>query len=185
MLIFSIVQAIRKSRRGLLRVCKTQVDLGDVGPYGGLIESFRNLLGCIQPDRLSSKVRRRGRTLKGILKEVYSGIKELAREGVPGLGAFLYKEIGGLGGLSIFRRMDTLFLAARKAEVRMAQLRAPMPLRHFSAPRDNRGKGGGQGKSSGRQRDMSKVTCYHCFKTGHMRNNCPDAGPKSPPSAPS
>ena len=132
-------------------------------------------------------MRKRGRSLKNILKAVYTGIKELAREGTPGLGGFLFKEIGGLGGLSIFRRMDTLFLAARKAEARITQYRAPSPEKRYSAPRGKGGKGGDRDRGSGftRERDMSKVTCYNCFQTGHMRNNCPDAGPKSPPSAPS
>ena len=183
-LTFSFVQAIRRSRRSFLRNCKTHMDLGDVGPYQGLVESLSSLVASIQPDRLSSKVRKRARSLKGILKGVYSGIKELARENVPGLGDFLYKEIGGLGGLSIFRRMDTLFLAARKAEVRAAQHRAPVPQRQFFVPPKGRNKGGSQGKGPVRQRDMSKIICYNCFKTGHMRNNCPDAGSKSPPSAP-
>ena len=130
-------------------------------------------------------MRKRGRSLKNILKGVYTGVKELAREGAPGLGDWLFKEIGGLGGLSIFRRMDTLFLAARKAENRIAQYRAPAPERHYSAPRGKGGKGGNRGKGSGfaRERDMSRVICYSCFQPGHMRINCPNGGSKSPPSA--
>ena len=153
--------------------------VGDSGSYLNVVESLRVLCSSVSPKRLPSKQRRNGRVLRHILKGVYSRVTVLVRRGTKGIADLLHTEISGLGGLSIFRRMDATILSSEKAESGSAQ--SVGPRRQFSAPRGGRGRGASRGGGAGR-RDPNQMTCYGCFRTGHKRSECPDADLSVAPS---
>ena len=162
-----------------MRACKAQITVGDSGSYLNVVESLRSLCSSVRPKSLPSRQRKNGRLLKHILKGVYSRVTVLVRRGTKGIANLLHTEISGLGGLSIFRRMDATILSSDKAESGSAQ--SVGPRRQFSAPRGGRGRGAPRGGGSGR-RDASQLTCYGCFRIGHKRSECPEADLSATPS---
>ena len=195
------LQKVRRRRKSVLRLCKTLIELGDRGPYYGLIEALRSLIIAVNPRRLPSNARQGVRRLRSILRGVYSRIKECARSDVQGVAQLLHTEIAGHGGLSIFRRLDAAFVAVRVPTVRVVggnnqrgsarggrggssmqavqavqQVQPVQPVQQVQQQQQQRGH---RGRGGGR-RDMQDVTCYNCFQRGHMRNSCPNgAGPDS------
>ena len=174
-----------------MQVCKAHVTLGDRGPYFNLIESLRALCSACS-DRVPSRKRKSVRKLRHVMKRVYDRLREYVRRGMTGIADILYTEMAGLGGLSLFRRLDTAFVDFQKTELRAVPERFDRreyrnghgeyqnDRRFYSAPRG--GRGGRAGRGGGRVRDLSDMTCYNCYQTGHVRKNCPSAGSKAPPS---
>ena len=193
-------QKIRRHRKSVLRMCKTLIELGDRGPYHGLIEALRSLIIVVNPRRIPSDVKKHARRLRSILRGVYSRIKECARNEVPGVAQLLHTEISGHGGLSIFRRLDAAFVAVRVPTLRVvgnsnqrgsarssrggSSMQAVQPVQQVQQMQQGQQmqqvqqQQGQRGRGNGR-RDMTNITCYNCFQRGHMRNNCPNAGPDS------
>ena len=171
-------QRIRKYRKRLLRSCDNEINLGDEGPYQGLVEALQNLIDVIKPSRFpSGNVRRRARALKSILKGVYTRIKESARRRMSGVGQLLQTEIEGHGGLSVFRRLDAACLPSEpKVEYRP---RGGSGRQRGPRPRGGRGRGAARGRGGGRH-DARDMTCFNCYQTGHMRHECPEAGSSQP-----
>ena len=153
----------------MLSQCKTLVDLGDKGPYQGLVESLSALCTAVNPKKVPSEKRRRARQLRSILKGVYSRIKECARQEYSGVAQLLFTEISGHGGLSIFRRLDAACVANKKTE----QKTSVDFRRGLGASRGPRARGMGQRGRGGGRRNLEGVTIAFDKDT---RNNCPEGG---------
>ena len=167
------IQRTRKYRRKVLSACKTQIQIGDEGPYPGLVEALRDLVSAVDPHRFPPRIKARARELKSILKGVLERIKDAARRKFSGVARLLYTEIAGHGGLSIFRRLDAACVANEKSEVKMGQ---GSFRRGGGGPyRGARARGGAPRGRGGARREMAEIQCFNCFRMGHMRNNCPDA----------
>ena len=171
-------QRIRKYRKRVLKSCTNEINLGDEGPYQGLVEALQNLINAVKPSRFSSgNMRTRARSLKSILRGIYSRIKECARNRMHGVARLLQTEVAGHGGLSVFRRLDAACIVNEpKVEHRprggSGRYRAP-------GPRGGRGRGAARGRGGGR-RELKDVTCFNCYQTGHMRHECPEASSSQP-----
>ena len=162
---------MRKQRRRVLSACKTQIQIGDEGPYSSLVESLRELISAVDPHRIPSADRARARELRSILKGVFERIKDCARRKFSGVAQLLYTEIAGHGGLSIFRRLDAACIANDKADNKSLN----NYRRSGAGPaRGGRARGGAPRGRGGARRDPAEVQCYNCFRVGHMRNNCPE-----------
>ena len=175
-----VLQSIRRHRRRVLAACKTEIELGDEGPYQSLVEALKALCAAIKPRSVPSKTRRRAAMLKSILKGVFERIKECARRKYGGVAQLLRTEISGHGGLSIFRRLDAACVANERAVPR-AGPSGPVPRVSGGGPsRGPRGRAPGQRGRGGSRRDTSNVTCYGCYGRGHFQADCPVAGGAAP-----
>ena len=154
--------------------CRTQIDIGDEGPYQGLVEALWELCRAVQPRNVPSPKKRRARALKSILKGVYTRIKECARQKLRGTAHLLQSEIAGHGGLSIFRRLDAACIAGGKTENK--------PEYQSSHSGSSGGGGAGRGARArgqwprgrgGARRDLADLTCFNCYQRGHLRRDCP------------
>ena len=181
--VLNFVQRIRSSRRRVLTACKTQMDLGDEGPYQGLVEALKELCVSVDPARIPPSTKGRARQLKSILKSVYNRIKEFARRKFTGVAQLLYTEIAGHGGLSIFRRLDAACVANEKSEQKTSFGGVGYRRGGAEAARGGRGRGGvGQRGRGDARRNAADILCYNCYQRGHIRNNCPEA-PRNAPAA--
>ena len=174
------LQPIRRQRRRVLAACKTEIELGDEGPYQSLVEALKGLCSSIKPREMASGKRNSAAALKSILKGVYDRIKECARRKYVGVAQLLRTEIAGHGGLSIFKRLDAACVANEKAAPK-ASPSGSGPRSGGGAPsRAPRGRASSQRGRGGARRDMSNVTCYGCYGRGHLRVDCPEAGGSAP-----
>ena len=113
----------------------------------------------------------KAKTLRSILDGVFDRMEAMAKKKFSGMAQLLYTEISGHGGLQIFRRIDAATRASEKGERKDSDSQRKSS---YDSPRNPRFRGLGRGGArSGKNVD---ITCYGCFRKGHTRANCPDAG---------
>ena len=167
-------QPVRKGRRRLLKTCKTLIGLGDEGPYQNMLEALADLRVVVDPDKVPSRVRKDARRLRSILKGVHGRMESFACRRFAGLAQLLYTEISGHGGLAVFRRMDAHNTAYEKV-VGKASSGSGEGVgygRGGGGARVGQGRGGPRG-GGGARRNLAGVQCFHCFRRGHLRADCP------------
>ena len=171
------MQTIRKYRQAVLAECKVYIQIGDEGPYPGLVTAMAKLCAAVDPLRVPSRVRGRARTLRSILKVVYTKVKSCAGRDYEGVAKILQTEIMGVGGLSICKRLDAM--CSKKSQ--KTQYNNSYSNRQSGGGGYNRngrsrgrGFGGGRGRGGrGGPRNLADMQCHHCGEFGHLQNNCP------------
>ena len=113
---FYCYQAVWKQLKKVLSVCDTLIKLGDEGPYAGLIEELRDLIGCLKSKLLSGgRARSHAPSLKKLLKGVLKRIERGAAKKLSGLAQVVDTELSGSGGCQAYKRIDAQLAALGKS----------------------------------------------------------------------
>ena len=150
----------------------------DRGSYAPLLEALSKLKSAIKPHKMpSGRLRRRAKLLKSILGVVAERAEAHAISKNPGLAGVLYTEISGHAGLPIFRRFDAALAAAAAGGASASSSDSSAAVFNVGQQRSAPRTGFSRASAPGRLKDLSTVTCFGCHKTGHYRNQCPNARP--------
>ena len=153
-----------------------RMKVDDRGSYAPLLETLTRLKSAIKPHKMpSGRRRRRAVLLKSILGVVAERAEAHAISKSPGLAGVLYTEISGHAGLPIFRRFDAALAAAAAGGTSFATSGGSGAAAGVSQQRSAPRSGFSRAGAAGRPKDLSTVTCFGCHKSGHYRNQCPNA----------
>ena len=160
----------------MLAECKVYIQIGDEGPYPGLVTAMAKLYAAVDPLRVPSRVRSRARTLRSILKVVYTKVKSCAGRDYEGVAKILQTEIMGVGGLSICKRLDAMCSKKSQKNQYSGYSNRQSGTGGYSRNGRSRGRGFGGGRGRGGRggpRNLADMQCHNCGEYGHLQNNCP------------
>ena len=173
----------------MLSICDTLIKLNDEGPYAGLIEELRDLIGCLKSKKLSgSRARCHAPSLKRLLKGLLKRIERGAAKRLVGLAQVVDTELSGQGGCRFYKRLDAQLAALSKVPRKMdlpnvsygneyqgvaprgghAGVQGGRP-RGPPGPRRGGNRGGNRGRDA-----AGNIICYGCNEVGHIRSQCPE-----------
>ena len=167
----------------VLALCKTLIDLGDDGPYAGLIMELQTLIRCLRPKRLpSGRGRDHAKSLRKLIKGLLKRIKRGAMKKLTCLAQIVETELSGQGGCQLYKRLDAQLASLAKVPPKI-ELPSYEYKNDFASSAFRGGSVGQRGNRRGsfaarrgasRGRDArGNIICYGCNMTGHIRSQCP------------
>ena len=173
------IQPILTVRRRLILKCETLKNIGDVGPYGSVLELLNELCEMIRPKKVVKTKKKVAQALRDTLRGLYSVYEEHAKKGFQGLASIMHAALTGIDCIESVKRARASCLAQQKTEEKPQQ--APRKFNSGSG----RGSRGSYGRGGHRrlpernfERDASNVRCHNCFELGHFQADCKKARAK-------
>ena len=160
-------------RRRIITKCETLKNIGDVGPYGSVLECLHELCLMIRPKKVTKTKKKVAQELKETLNGLYSVYEEHAKKGHKGLAGIMHAVFTGIDCIETVKRARASCLAQQKSEERPQSNNAPR--KSFSgASRGYRGygRGGHRRLPESYERDAPNVRCHFCYKIGHFQADC-------------
>lgn len=182
------IQNVWKQQSRVITLCDTLIELGDEGPYAGLVAELKALIRCTKPKRFPSGSRRKhARKLKSLLKGLLKRIKHGAVKRLVGLAQIVDTELSGEGGCSMYKRLDAQLASLGKASKNLYANEnfrnyANQPFRD-NVNENNVGLRGGhvrgapaarRGAGRGGRDRAGQIICFGCHEVGHIRSRCPE-----------
>ena len=164
-------------KRRIVVKCETLKNIGDVGPYGSVLELLHELCLMIRPKKVVKTKKKVAQELRETLKGLYSVYEEHAKRGHQGLAGIIYANLTGIDCIESVKRARASCLAQQKSEEKPQQS-APRKSSSSSFSGSSRSFRGGYGRGGRRLperssgRDASNVRCHNCFKLGHYQADC-------------
>ena len=154
--------------------CETTKNIGDVGPYGTILECLAEMVVMIRPKKVVKAKKKVAQELRETLSGLYKVYEEHAKMGHKGLAGIIHAQLTGIDCIETVKRARASCLAQQKSEERP---RNDNPRKSFSGEsrsyRGNYGRGGHRRlPEKNNQRDATNVRCHNCFKMGHFQADC-------------
>ena len=170
-------------KRRIVVKCETLKNIGDVGPYGSVLELLNELCLMIRPKKVVKTKKKVAQELRETLKGLYSVYEEHAKRGHQGLAGIIYANLTGIDCIESVKRARASCLAQQKSEEKPQQSAPRKSSSSFSGGsrsfRSNYGRGGRRLPERSSGRDASNVRCHICFKLGHYQADCEKAKKKA------
>ena len=168
------LQKLRSLVDELKAKCEVWIDVGDDGSnYASQLGRLNGLRDAARPHKLPTGwTRKRASSLKSLLVGLCTSARAHALKQLPGLAKALYAKISGHSGSPVYTR----FNKALAASATSGGVGKPSSVSQSGPSRS--GGGGARGsnfraREPEKQKDMSLITCYGCFKKGHYKTHCP------------
>ena len=168
------LQKLRSLVDELKAKCEVWIDVGDNGSnYASLLGRLNGLRDAVKPHKLPKGwKRKRASSLKSLLVGLCTSARAHALKQLPGLAQALYAEISGHSGSPVYTRFNKALAASATSSI------VSKPSSASQSGPSRSGGGGARGSSfrarePEKQKDMSMITCYGCFKKGHFKTHCP------------
>ena len=139
--------------------CETLKNIGDEGPYGTVLECFKEMCDMIRPKRVVKTKKKVAQELHDTLNGLYTVYEEHAKKGHQGLAGIVHAALTGIDCIESVKRARASCLAQQKSEERPQH---SAPRKSFS--NSSRGYRGSYGRGGHRrlpernyERDASKI----------------------------
>ena len=153
--------------------CETQKNIGDVGPYGSVLELLNELCEMIRPKKVVKAKKKVAQALRDTLRGLYSVYEEHAKKGHQGLASIMHAALTGIDCIESVKRARASCLAQQKTEEKPQQASRNFSSGSKRGPRGSYGRGGHRRLPDRNfERDASNVRCHNCFKLGHFQADC-------------
>ena len=175
MIYFVRIQSVLAMKRRVVIKCETLKDIGDVGPYGSVLECLAEMIVMIRPKKVVKTKKKVAQELKETINGLYKVYQEHAKKGHKGLASIIHAQLTGIDCIETVKRARASCIAQQKSEE--SPQNNDKPRKSFSGDsrsyRGNYGRGGHRRlPERGFQRDASNVRCHNCFKLGHFQADC-------------
>ena len=167
-----LIQPVQKLRRRIIARCLTHKTIGDVGPYGSVLECFAELCLMVKPKQVPKPQKKTARELRDNLKGLFSVYEEHAKNGGKGLGGIIHAALSGVDCIAAVKRARESCVALQKTEEKSNDGgRRP---RGSGGSRGYRGSysKGGSGRAPNKSVNMQNVKCHNCYQFGHYSSGC-------------
>ena len=91
-------------KKRIIVKCETLKNIGDVGPYGSVLECLAELCDMIRPKKVVKHKKKVAQELKDTLKGLYAVYEEHAKKGHKGLAGIMHAALTGIDCIESVKR---------------------------------------------------------------------------------